>query len=75
MVESHAIPSANATSIKEIDELNSIPTIDSSLSTPEILVASGEIRTMTFELSNVGNDVRELEIEAFSPVKHRAPRP
>lgn len=62
-VESHAIPSANATSIKEIDELNSIPTIDSSLSTPEILVASGEIRTMTFELSNVGNDVRELEIE------------
>lgn len=61
--ESHAIPSANTTSIKEIDELNSIPTIDSSLSTPEILVASGEIRTMTFELSNVGNDVRELEIE------------
>ena len=62
-VESHAIPSANATSLKEIEELNSIPRIDSSLSTPEILVASGEIRTMTFELRNVGNDVRELEIE------------
>lgn len=62
-VESHAVPSANATSIQEIDQLNSIPAIHSSLSTPEILVTSGEIRTVTFELRNVDNDVRELEIE------------
>ena len=62
-VGTDATPSANATSIGEIQRLNSIPAIDSSLATPEVNVASGEIRRMTFELNNVGHDVRELEIE------------
>ena len=74
-VESNATPSANATSIaqlqgdeqdvKTLDELQEkgIPAIDSSLATPEILVQNGEIRTMTFELTNVGKDAKDLEIE------------
>lgn len=74
-VESNATPSANATSIaqlqgdeqdvKTLDELQEkgIPAIDSSLATPEILVQNGQIRTMTFELTNVGKDAKDIEIE------------
>lgn len=74
-VESNATPSANATSIaqlqgdeqdaKTLDELQEkdIPAIDSSLATPEILVQNGEIRTLTFELTNVGKDAKDIEIE------------
>jgi PAT1 multi-domain protein len=74
-VESNATPSANATSIaqlqgdeqdaKTLDELQEkgIPAIDSSLATPEILVQNGQIRTLTFELTNVGKDAKDIEIE------------
>ena len=74
-VESNATPSSNATSIaqlqgdeqdvKTLDELQEkgIPAIDSSLATPEILVQNGQIRTMTFELTNVGKDAKDIEIE------------
>ena len=74
-VESNATPSANATSIaqlqgdeqdaKTLDELQekNIPAIDSSLATPEVLVKNGEIRTLTFELTNVGKDAKDIEIE------------
>lgn len=74
-VESNATPSANVTSIaqlqgdeqdvKTLDELQEkgIPAIDSSLATPEILVQNGQIRTMTFELTNVGKDAKDIEIE------------
>ena len=74
-VESNATPSTNATSIaqlqgdeqdaKTLDELQEkgIPAIDSSLATPEILVQNGEIRTLTFELTNVGKDAKDIEIE------------
>lgn len=72
---SNATPSANATSIaqlqgdeqdaKTLDELQEkgIPAIDSSLATPEILVENGHIRTLTFELTNVGKDAKDIEIE------------
>lgn len=72
---SNATPSANATSIaqlqgdeqdaKTLDELQEkgIPAIDSSLATPEILVENGQIRTLTFELTNVGKDAKDIEIE------------
>ena len=40
-----------------------IPAIDSSLATPEILVQNGQIRTLTFELTNVGKDAKDIEIE------------
>ena len=72
---SNATPSANATSIAQLqgdeqdartlDELQEkgIPAIDSSLATPEILVENGEIRTLTFELTNVGKDAKDIEIE------------
>lgn len=74
-VESNATPSANATSIaqlqgdeqdaKTLDDLQEkgIPAIDSSLATPEVLVQNGQNRTLTFELTNVGKDAKDIEIE------------